>query len=575
MDKQTIFEAMMYSYVDWIASNGDRNEPCYGKFATIYILGYVLSRLRPNWFHNEKQAAAHMSLISQMEKYREKSPDRDRYASIAYANGLSVPMDEKMILHTDTGSRVRVVRGIVNPADVGLCFSSSAKDRRFVRQAILQYLKRGFPRGAASFDICKNRKKVELAERFMPVLAKQINTENIPFSGLPLSLNRPGSLDDLPRDPKGRVDLDTMSTLEEKQVDYEMSRYATMLLGEVDFFCEIPQDQKWKYINAEDGTRMIDPNSKWAREASCLRPTSDACIDCQPEFIHFLATLYYVYNSGLPVEPMGKRNSPEKDHYFQLGKQIVLPFIDSTRSTAESLDIEYGNRVLEATQHKKRMEMALHEQELLKEELAKLKAGSKAVCSEKAELQALEGKLKEARKLGAAAIAEVEQLKRAMEELKKENDELVAALGESNARYNSLNEQMIDLIEDNDDFLDDEITLSESESGAVGIRAKIGEAAYEKLSSKRIAIVGGHENTCSALRAVFPNWKFFAANASIPDSLSSLDAIGVVTTYVSHQSFLQAKNIARNKSIQLIPISHNGPTTICRTLTEQILSKVS
>ena len=149
-----------------------------------------------------------------------------------------------------------------------------------------------------------------------------------------------------------------------------------------------------------------------------------------------------------------------------------------------------------------------------------------------------------------------------------EGERLLKALSESQSQYNVMNTQLWDLLEDKIDFVDD--AIPDTPEAPAGIRAKIGEDVYQLLSNTRLAVVGGHGNTTTSLRDLFPDWKFFPTNTMVPSGLTSVDAMAVITSYVSHKTFEQAKSVATSAGVRVIQVLHNGPVSICRCLADRL-----
>lgn len=49
-----------------------------------------------------------------------------------------------------------------------------------------------------------------------------------------------------------------------------------------------------------------------------------------------------------------------------------------------------------------------------------------------------------------------------------------------------------------------------------------------------------------------------------------MDAMAIITSYVSHKTFEQAKSVAASAGVRVIPVLHNGPVSICRCLADRL-----
>lgn len=575
MMKQEILEAQMYRCGTSIRENATSAEDQKYGLCMFYEFAHVLALLRPDWFDGKRQAQAFSDMLAQFKKYRDKAGRDNEYVRIARESKV-VPL---LLFGSPDSDEPEEGRSLISIQDLGVICSSSAADRKFARHAILQYAKQAFPRGAKAFAAYERERQGavrKLAGPFRSVLASPLTPGGAHpsrASSSLLELDPDVALQDLLQ--SGSIQ-DAMQEKSEQFSQllhkdtclyFELVRYTTILHGRNALFLEPPEGLCWQYSRVQDGPVSVEPLSRMAQAAACLRPTSEACAFCQPEFRHLLATLYYVRESGLPEGPLSGEDYGELARYYELSGKVVLPLVDDAchmASTAHEM----------AAQADGAAEQASEELEDARAEIASLRETVKA-AEQKAALAArpmeeLENAKKElagAKRAAASLSKEREHLRRVTAALEKEKAALEQQLSERQACCDSLNQQLLDLIEEQDDFLEDGAEQQETEAG---IRARIGEDVYQKLASKRIALVGGHENTRAALRALFPNWKFFPTDAIVPDTLSSVDALGVITSYVSHKSFYRAKGIAKSRGIPFVSAFHNGPSSICRTLAAQL-----
>ena len=576
MTKQEIME----DYANFMASALEGKTFKYGEETCIildaYMHGMVLVNLRPEWFTSEKLEPAYESLLEQLYKYRHKNGRSPEYNSLARAGGLLPEPQDGSVYGDIEAEHIELVQCLACPADLGLILSEDPKDRKFCRRVFAQYLRRGFNRPSVTPPALKSRPKngaskiMEDLPSDMPPLNREarraLEKGQLPFPMQDLLTQR-HTFNIKPPEPQVK---DEKSEVADEKMKFlgEMSRYVIMLAGRVGSFSMIDEKDDWEYLELESGEQVINLDGKYAREAACLRPTCDACAFCQPEFRRLLSTIYYVRENKLPVEPLFKSGGEERERYFRMADAVVLPFLDLMDNQAQIEHATTGAAIVEASSSR----TELVEAKLLIQALqSKLDEASKQTAISPEGEEELLRLREEAEKVQQAAKAQEEAFERLKEEaasLKQEKTKLIKALDESQSQYNIMNGQLLDLLEDKIDFVDDEIP--EAPVPPAGIRAKIGEVAYERLSEARLAIVGGHDNTTASLRDLFPDWKFYPTNTTVPDGLTSVEAMAIITSYVSHKTFEQAKSVAKGINLRIIPVRHNGPVSICRALVSML-----
>ena len=120
-------------------------------------------------------------------------------------------------------------------------------------------------------------------------------------------------------------------------------------------------------------------------------------------------------------------------------------------------------------------------------------------------------------------------------------------------------------------FLDeDDLQEQDAPPAPSGVRERIGEEVYEKLAGKRLVVVGGHANTQRVLRELFPEWRFFAVDEKLTDSMSAVDAVAVLARYTSHKNVEQARAAVKSADVPMLTINYNGPTSICQALAKML-----
>lgn len=576
MTKQEIME----DYANFMASSLEAKRFGLGEEACVmldaYLYGMVLVHLRPEWFNCEKHEPAYEALLDQFYKYRQKTGRTPEYNSFARTSGLLPEPTEGSVYGDIDGDHVEMIHSLASPADLGLMVSEDPKDRKFCRRAIAQYIRKGFNRPATGPIALKAKPKLDAAKiaEDLPFDLPPLNRETrralekgqLPFPIQDL-LSQPRSYNIKPPEPPVKDELTETGEIKSKFID-EMHRYVIMLAGRIGAYSLVEGEADWDYVELDTGEEVLNLDSLYVREAACLRPTGDACAFCQPEFRRLLATIYYVRENKLPVEPLFKSGGAERESYFRAADAVVLPLLELVDDQVELENVVTGSVVEEANAYRNQLTEANQQ---IQELQAKLDEASKQPVISPEEEQELARLREETGKAQQAAKAQEEALERLKEEataLKQEKARLLKALSESQSQYNVMNTQLWDLLEDKIDFVDDEIP--DTPEAPAGIRAKIGEDVYQLLSNTRLAVVGGHGNTTTSLRDLFPDWKFFPTNTMVPSGLTSVDAMAVITSYVSHKTFEQAKSVATSAGVRVIQVLHNGPVSICRCLADRL-----
>lgn len=579
MTKQELVEGL----ADYTAKKIDNRDVEDGEKAQLmvnaYLFAHVLEYLRPDWYHSEKHAPAFQRLREQFCEYRQKQGRDDRYNGIARACKLLPDIKEDQIYGDPNTAHVEMYRSLVCPSDLGVMMADDAKDKKFARRVIGQYLRRAFPRPAPPTVVLPHRAKPSMAQF----------TDSFSHSDIPINRAERRALarGEIPFPPSDfcsplrfqpKIQMEDPHVLDEEedsnercQFLHEMLRYVIMLAGNVGLCEMLPEDEDWGYLEHEDGSIEVDLTSCWAREAACLRPVSDACAFCLPEFRRLLSTIYYVRESGLPQTPLYKKTDEDRERYFQMGDSVIMPFVRALENQWVSQRDVAASALYESQTTEAKLFAANQKINDLQSQMEGMSRQATVSPELEAELSHLREVSTKAKQTSKSQEAALERMKEEADNLKREKDRLLRALSESQSQFNILNEQLLDLIEEKTDFVDDEIP--ETPVASAGIRTKIGESIYHQLSETRLAVVGGHVNTTTTLRDLFPNWKFYETNTMVPEGLTSVDAMVVITSYVSHKTWEQAKSVAKGAGLWVIPVMHNGPVSICRTLAAMLRKK--
>lgn len=541
-----------------------------------YLYGMVLTYLRPEWFNCEKHDDAYRTMLGQFFDYRQKTGRSAEYNMIARLSKLLPDPEEGCVYGDIDGDHVELIRSLACPADLGLIASTDTKDRKFCRKAIIQYIRKGFNHPSAAPKALKPKPKIDAAKiaEDLPFDLPPLNREarralekgQLPFPIQDL-LTQPRSYNLKPLEPPEKDEQSEVVEQKTKFID-EMHRYVIMLAGRIGAYALVEKEADWEYVDLDTMAKVLNLDSRYAREAACLRPTGDACAFCQPEFRRLLATIYYVRENNLPVEPLFKSGGVERESYFRAANAVILPLLEVVDDQIDLENAVTGAVIEESHSYRDQLTEANQQ---IQELQSKLDEATKQPVISPEEEQELAQLRKDAGKAKQAAKAQEEAMERLRAEtaaLRQEKTRLLKALSESQSQYNAMNAQLWDLLEDKIDFVDDEIP--DAPEAPAGIRAKIGEDTYELLSNTRLAVVGGHGNTTTSLRDLFPDWKFYPTNTMVPSGLTSVDAMAVITSYVSHKTFEQAKSVATSAGVRVIQILHNGPVSICKCLADRL-----
>lgn len=561
MTKQEI----MLDYAEFLIAVLERKaperRPLDGALLDAYLYGYVFEYLRPDWFQSEKFSDAFWDMRNQLCNYRAKSGKDIFYAMIA-KNAKLVTRDGPSDIYGDEDSEFHFEwdKGIIPVQDIGLIISNDSRDRKFIRRTIIQFLRRAFPRP-------KEQPLVFLTTNPKPTATEFLDRGcSIPGVGLLPKFSDPI----LSNSPINTLPLQDPLTEEKRAFICEMWRYICILMAETTYSNAIvPENLRWSYLeqDGDEMSREVDIDSLFARNAACLNPDAQACCFCRPEFRRLLSTIYYVRNSHLPVAPLYSKTSKERARYFELAAAVLSPIMDEMDGEIDyQIDVS-GNALVEQQRLKEQLSKTEQEAKVLQAQLDEL---SKRTASP--ELMQELAKLKEELvSVKRKAEADLERTKADLAKLQAENKRLADNLSTSQTAFHEINEQYINLMEEQDFFLDDDdLQDQDAPPAPAGVRARIGEEAYEKLASKRLAVVGGHTNTQRVLRELFPDWRFFAVNEKLPDTLSAVDAVAVLARYTSHKNVEQARAAIKNSDIPMLMVNYNGPTSICDTLSKLV-----
>lgn len=530
MDKQFLMDVIVQKQIESIENENDN---C----CTLYIMNAILVHFRPCWFSNKKIGDAFTDLEEQLDQYLKKFGKREEYVS------------------SFRGDRPTFYpwQNIIDPAHLGLIMSTTAKEVRYCKNAFQQYARRVFPNAK------KNHTK------FFDMVNKELKAADLqPKLGRKLA---PSNQENVPTRP-----FETASGKEFTDLYMEMMNYIFMLMiGTPNFSFDGEMTTAWATIPYGGSTVPVDPSSMPARQASCLNPSFMAVTACQSRFQELMSTVFYVRSSGLEIEPMIRRVDRRKDRYFEAARETVLPAVRAfNEARAENMKLTDAtarlSKALMSEKGKHAKDIASMERDIEEE-----RRETRRVSAYNKEVAAMKEELFKARKKADSIIIDLGRTKADLAKAQEENKRLSATVSEGRAAFNEINAQLISIIEEQNQFLDDEDLMEQDAPPApTGVREHIGEDAYQKLSGKKLVIVGGHANTQRVLRELFPEWRFYAVNEWLPDTLSSVDAVVILSKYISHKSYAQVKSVIKGTGIPMLLVNFNGPSSICRSLAEQI-----
>lgn len=322
------------------------------------------------------------------------------------------------------------------------------------------------------------------------------------------------------------------------------------------------EDMRWSYAYGVRDETVVDLESRFARDAACLDPLPPVCYRCRPEFRRLLTTIYYVRNSQLPIGPMySRKGSGERLRYFELADETLVPVIDEMEEEINQQVDSLRDAIIAKQRMKLQLSKADAENKNLRAQLDEMSQRT-ATSELEQELSKLKDELTAVRR---KSESDLERAKADLSRLQEENKWLSENLKTSQASYNEINEQYINLLWEDGMFLDeDDLREQDVPPAPSGVRERIGEEVYEKLAGKRLVVVGGHANTQRVLRELFPEWRFFAVDEKLTDSMSSVDAVAVLARYTSHKNVEQARAAVKSADVPMLTVNYNGPTSICQ-----------
>lgn len=553
MDKQSLFilanpmmEQGLYADDEFFTDDSS----C---IVSAYLFAIAMEELRPDWFTNSKHKQAVAEMKRTFQNYR-RTNNLD--AVLMKSMRDSKLFDNPRLFEQPQDTAMICLE------DLALITSSDPKDKKFVLRTMRAYFKKAFP---TSKQIAKNwvDKEMKGSQSFCRP-ANVLEMKSLPDLS---SILKPATGFSFARGSLGLLEENDLRNDEVTAIMDQVGRYVMMLVGCDSLFFEgYDDDVFWDLHVDEAGDVHLNLPRRKAEEIACLNPTLDACLLCSDLFRPVLTQVYMLRKAGLPTDILTKQDDPKVQMLYSIAESAVLPMM------AEIRDLTVNTKKVQnlAEETKAELEQRI---DALSSDLAKVcrqDADSQNISALKTTISDTERELQETRETAS-------RLEKELEKALICNQKLEACLAESNTRYNAINEQLIDFLEEGGIFIEeDEVSeLTDLSKNPSGVRERIGEIAYQKLLNKRVMVVGGHANTYAALSNLFPNWEYYPDDSVLRDTVWAVDAIACITTYVPHRSFIYARDRARSKGIQFIPVPHNGPATICKHLATHIVDDVA
>lgn len=164
---------------------------------------------------------------------------------------------------------------------------------------------------------------------------------------------------------------------------------------------------------------------------------------------------------------------------------------------------------------------------------------------------------------------QLEQYRSKLEQMTARVESAEKLLKVSQQNVQQLNNDLIDAYVDSNFFYDPEDAAESTPQVLSGLRQRLGEEKVAFLQSKSILVVGGHINTHTTLRELFPNWEFIKLDdvkAAQKGRVSGYDAICAMTSYCSHAIYDQAVNMAKSAQILLVLCPKNSAYGVCEKI---------
>lgn len=272
--------------------------------------------------------------------------------------------------------------------------------------------------------------------------------------------------------------------------------------------------------------------------------------------VYFCAEKYWkmLLNSTLLTKTAGKDSEAAKEvvytqvlQTFQNRKENEAILIDQCNEMAKQIE-EMSKALLEAAESE-------HADATIGEMQARIS-------------QLHEDYLMENRKV-SGLTSQLEQYRSKLEQMTARAESAEKLLKASQQNVQQLNNDLIDAYADSNFFYDPEESEDSTPQVLSGLRQRLGEEKVAFLQNKSILVVGGHINTHTTLRELFPNWEFIKLDdvkVAQKGRVSGYDAICAMTSYCSHTIYDQAVNMAKSAQILLVLCPKNSAYGVCEKI---------
>lgn len=500
-----------------------------------YLYGAAIANLKPCWIASECHNDAWEELNRLLNGYKRDS------INFAQAAISTDPFENKTLYEKSAAPMISMWA-------IGVLQSDNQRDMKFALRAMRAYFKRAFPdakTAAKTWDRQFNTIQKSCLKKVVQAVSSISNKSEIPINDI-LS---PMVVADI-SDHKMRFITDYIAG-----IGMETDIWIYLMVGKNS---NILHDVK----ELDDWEEEDFPERLTERVISVfhdLNPTPAACLRCMEAFRPLLTQLL----AGLIIDKeeilsMGKEGLVEND-LSKMAQKIILPMLEKCDDLTNKMRDSELEKIKNETGYKQ--QIAKMEEEL---------ASVRKLASLAEQTEAIRTRLAAVEKETQSARAEVRRLSAELAKSIGYTQKLESCLEESEIQRKELDGQLANLMDNRDELVQSE---AEEQISPSGVRERIGEDAYQLLCGKRLAIVGGHTNTHITLRELFPGWQYYAAEAVLRDSICAVDAVVCITTYTSHKSYHQAKDRAKTRGLDFIPVPRNGPTAICQQLAEYFAEK--
>lgn len=527
MNRRTLFLSQhVLQYQGFYTDPDEADSDCFSLLFG-YLYGAAIEAFRPNWIACKRHTTAWEAMSKTFREYERNDVD---FAKLAY--------DLRLFANKNLGQPRS--NPVVDMWAIGVIMSNNEKDMKFSVKTLRNYFKSAFPEAKEmQKTVAKAIQKAEVTvERLLKT--REITPTEMSLSEI-ISDVASGII---------RTSSDLINDITDtwKCVD----TWIILLVG--------PSSEVFTYEDAWRKTEHDFPGKitkRVVRNLQDLDPTPEACLYCAPEFQTLVTRLYMAKQAKLEIPFEVKDCAIVEDDMATVAEKCVLPALAIMQAQGEKLKADAAR----AADTQKELEGTVAD---LEAELETART-FEALATQARNLQK---QLAAAQQEAKAAQDSCQRLGDRLTKALNKNNRLEASLEESELQRKELDNELAELMESRDEMFQPD--LEEELANPSGVRERIGEDAYQLLCGKKLSIIGGHSNTHTILRELFPHWQYYACETVIRDPSWAVDAIVCITTYMAHKNYKVAKERARAKGVQFICIPHNAPTAICQYLVEHL-----